>query len=59
MQPDYANETLKNIQAIWNRPVCLTTVVEGQGKLIRFDGQELKEFTLGQQGPEPQQASGD
>lgn len=56
MQPDYSNETLKNIYALWSRPVNLATVIEGQGKLIRYDGQELKEFNIGQQGPEPQQA---
>lgn len=60
MQPDYTQATLKNVQAIWNRPVNLATVIDGTPKLIRFDGNELKEFTIGQ--PEhqgPPQASGD
>lgn len=57
MQPDYMQATLKNVQSIWNRPVNLATVLDGTPKLVRFDGAELKEFTIGQ--PEPQQASGD
>ncbi len=56
MEPDYSNETLRNLQAIWGRPVNLATVVEGEGKLIRFDGQEFKEFSLNS---EKAQASGD
>lgn len=50
MQPDYMYETLKNIQYIWSRPVNLATVIEGQPKLVRFDGEAVKEFSL-QQGP--------
>jgi stage V sporulation protein R len=46
MQPDYMRETLKNISLIWTRPVNLATVVDQQGKLIRFDGTEFKEFAL-------------
>lgn len=49
MQPDYAKETLKNVQALWGRPVNLTTVVDGKRQLIRFDGNELKEYTLDQE----------
>ncbi|HVK60974.1 MAG TPA: hypothetical protein VM432_05465, partial [Bdellovibrionales bacterium] len=56
MQPDYMNETLKNLQALWARPVNLATVIDGAPKLIRFDGAELKEFAIGQ--PEQQQSEG-
>jgi stage V sporulation protein R len=54
MQPDYMNETLKNLQFIWTRPVNLATVVDGQPKLIRFDGTELKEFSIGTPEPQPE-----
>ncbi len=57
MQPDYMRETLKNIQALWSRPVNLATVQDGQAKLIRHDGKEFKEFNL-QQGPQSAKAEG-
>lgn len=46
MQPDYMFETLKNVQAIWGRPVNLLTAMEGEAKLCRYDGQEFKELPL-------------
>lgn len=55
MQPDYMRETLKNLQAVWARPVNLATVQDGQPKLYRFDGREYKEF--GMQGSEPSRAN--
>lgn len=36
-------ETLKNIQAIWRRPVNVYTKYSNQGKLITYDGKELRE----------------
>ncbi len=54
MQPDYMHETLKNLQAIWQRPVNLATVIEGQGKLVRCDGREIKEYNL-QPAPDSEQ----
>lgn len=55
MQPDFLNETLKNVYKMWSRPVNLVTVMEGDGHLYRFDGQELvqKKISSGPQ-PEPQ-----
>ena len=46
MQPDYMRETMKNLQAIWTRPVNLATVQDGQPKLYRYDGREYKEFSM-------------
>jgi stage V sporulation protein R len=46
MQDNYMRETLKNLQAIWQRPVNLATVVDNQGKLIRYDGAEFQELIL-------------
>lgn len=42
MQPDYLNETLKNLYRVWTRPVLMATVMDGEGQLIRYDGNELK-----------------
>jgi stage V sporulation protein R len=50
MQPDFMTETLKNLQAIWTRPVNLATVMDGEGHLYRFDGKEFSSVKF-QQGP--------
>jgi stage V sporulation protein R len=39
----YGQETLKNVQAIWNRPVHLLTAQEQRKTLISFDGQSFAE----------------
>ncbi len=46
MQDNYMRETLRNLQAVWSRPVNLATVVDEKPKLIRFDGSEFKEFDI-------------
>lgn len=46
MQPDYMRETMRNLQAIWSRPVNLATIVDNQPRLIHFDGKEFKEAVL-------------
>lgn len=46
MQPDYMRETLRNLQAIWSRPVNLATVIDNQPRLIHFDGKEFREVVL-------------
>lgn len=43
LQPNYTSETMKNLYTLWTRPVNLKTVMEGQGKVYRFDGTEFKE----------------
>ena len=40
-------KVLENIQKVWARPVCLETVVEGRGKLLKFDGEKHSEKNLG------------
>ncbi len=47
MQPDFMNATLKNVQKVWNRPVCLVTVMDGEPHLYRFDGKEMQQVKLG------------
>jgi len=43
---DHAQETLKNLQTLWNRPVHLETEVEKRPKLISFDGKKHSEKSL-------------
>jgi stage V sporulation protein R len=42
MQPDYLNHTIKNLYHVWGRPVVLATVMDNEGQLVRFDGEEIK-----------------
>ncbi|MCB0377359.1 MAG: SpoVR family protein [Bdellovibrionales bacterium] len=42
IQYNYAQETLKNLFAIWKRPVNLLTVIDEKQKILRHDGTELK-----------------
>jgi stage V sporulation protein R len=43
LQPNYTAETMKNLYVLWSRPINLKTVMDGQGKIYRFDGTDLKE----------------
>ena len=40
---DWARETLRNIEKMWQRPVHLETSVEGKGKVLSFDGKDHTE----------------
>ena len=40
LRADYAREALSALVRIWKRPVVLSTIIEGKGALIRFDGKE-------------------
>ena len=46
LRMDYARETLRNVQRIWQRPACLSTVVEDKPKLISFTGESFEEADL-------------
>ncbi|MEQ1878701.1 MAG: hypothetical protein ABL958_18810, partial [Bdellovibrionia bacterium] len=46
MQPDYMEETMKNLNALWGRPVNMMTIMDGEEKLFSFNGTDFKEFTL-------------
>jgi len=52
LKHDYAVDTLKNLAAIWHRPVHIETVVEGKGTLISCDGKKVEEETIKVQGAE-------
>jgi len=43
LKQDWARDTLRNVQAIWSRPVHLKTLVEGKGRIISFDGTDFSE----------------
>lgn len=47
MQPDFMSETLKNVYAMWTRPVNLLTVMDNEKMLFRFDGQEYTQHKIG------------
>lgn len=40
LRVDWARDTLTNLYKVWRRPVNLRTVVEGGGKILRFDGKD-------------------
>ncbi|PIE22076.1 MAG: SpoVR family protein [Planctomycetota bacterium] len=46
LQFQLASETLKNLHALWQRPVHLETREEGEGRLLSFDGEELRFLRL-------------
>lgn len=41
---DYAQETLRNLHALWKRPVALETQVEGKEKIFRYDGKDFQDL---------------
>lgn len=43
LEYEKATETLRNIHALWTRPVHLVTKYNSQNKLISFDGKEITE----------------
>ena len=43
LDPNYARETLKNLQSLWRRPVGIVTRVDGKGMLMRHDGTGMTE----------------
>jgi len=40
LQMDYARDTLRNLQRLWNRPVYLETVLEDARTVLSFDGSD-------------------
>jgi stage V sporulation protein R len=46
LQPKYMDETLKNLNKIWKRPVNLITVMENVPQMFRFDGNEMTRHTM-------------
>ncbi len=48
LRHDHAVETLRNLCALWRRPVRLETVIDGKLRLLGHDGHEFKEQPLDQ-----------
>ena len=46
MQPDYMEATMRNLYQIWTRPVAVATVLDGDPKIVSFDGQDFKSQNL-------------
>ncbi len=46
MQPDYMQETMKNLFALWTRPVNVATVLDGERRVVGYDGKEFKSTLL-------------
>lgn len=46
MQPDYMQETMKNMFQIWSRPVSVATVMDGEPKIVTFNGTDFKNQSL-------------
>jgi len=40
LKMDWAVETLQNLHKVWNRPVNLSTMLEGEERILSFDGLE-------------------
>lgn len=47
LRVDWAQETLANVQFIWNRPVHLQTILDNKPTLLSYDGSEHQTKTLG------------
>ncbi len=43
---DWAQDTLVNLQKLWNRPVNLLTVLDGKEKILSYDGKEHREKSV-------------
>jgi stage V sporulation protein R len=54
MQPDFMSETMKNIFAIWTRPINLATVMDGERTLFRYDGKDWTQTKVGGEEPKPE-----
>lgn len=46
LQHDHAVETLRNLNALWARPVKLETILDGKLRLMSHDGKEFREQSL-------------
>jgi stage V sporulation protein R len=46
MQPDYMQETMKNLYGLWTRPVNVATVLDGERRIVCYDGKEFKSTLL-------------
>jgi len=52
LQPNYMDETMKNLFVLWKKPINLITVMEKVPQLFRYDGQQFTKHNLGADTPE-------
>lgn len=46
MQPDYMQAAMESLYHIWQNPVHLATVMDGEGQIFTYDGQEFSHKSL-------------
>jgi len=46
LRMDYARETLRNVQRIWQRPTSISTLIDDKPRLISFTGESFEEADL-------------
>lgn len=46
MQPDYMQDTMRNIYKIWGKGISVATVLDGEPKIVSFDGTDFKQQNL-------------
>lgn len=46
LQPDFIEPTMRSVQKLWQRPVCLVTIMDQVQQLFRFDGKQFKSFPI-------------
>jgi len=47
MQPDYMRATMENVFALWKKPINLATVMDGEGRIYTWDGQDFRHQQFG------------
>jgi stage V sporulation protein R len=50
MQPDYMRATMENVFAVWQKPVHLATVMDGEAKIYSWNGAEFTNVPLNDPG---------
>jgi stage V sporulation protein R len=46
LEVEEAKDTMRSLQKLWKRPVNLQTIVEGQGRILTYDGTDHKEAAV-------------
>ena len=61
LQPNYMDATMRNLFALWKKPINLVTLMDNEPQLFRFDGTEYTKHSLNDgnksEGQEPSESS--
>jgi stage V sporulation protein R len=61
LQPNYMDATMRNLFALWKKPINLITLMDNEPQLFRFDGTEYTKHSLSDdkrsEGKEPSESS--